>query len=84
VKTREFERLLVADGCVLHKKDGDHHIWRLPNGRLLLVPVGGKHSECKSYLKTRYKRLSREQSMVSAGVETPETVPSPWARTGSD
>ena len=62
MKAREFERLLRAEGCTMERKDADHHIWRLPNGRRLLVPVGGKHSDIKSYLMTKYRRLAREEA----------------------
>jgi predicted RNA binding protein YcfA (HicA-like mRNA interferase family) len=59
MKAREFERELAAMGAAMVHTDGDHHIWRLPNGERLLVPVGGKHSEIKPYLVSKVKRLLR-------------------------
>lgn len=60
MKAREFERQLAKDGCVLAYTDGDHHVWRLPNGAKLIVPFGGKHSDLKPYVERRYRRLLRE------------------------
>ncbi len=61
MKTRAFERVLRAEGCALERQDADHHIWRLPNGRRLLVPVGGKHSDLKPYVVRRYRRLLKDR-----------------------
>jgi len=66
MKSRELERQMLEDGCVLERKDGDHHVWRLPNGRTMIVPVGGKHSEAKSYLRSKYRRLMREERRSGA------------------
>lgn len=60
MKSREFERFLLSKGCTLVRTDGDHHIWQLPNGRKMVVPVGGRHTEAKPYLEARYRRLQRE------------------------
>lgn len=60
MKAREFERQLARDGCVLAHTDGDHHVWRLPNGAMLVVPFGGKHSDLKPYVERRYRKLRRD------------------------
>jgi len=59
VKTREFERLLVREGCVIEKRDGDHAVYRLPNGHRIDVPRGGKYTECPSYLQRRFRKLQQ-------------------------
>jgi predicted RNA binding protein YcfA (HicA-like mRNA interferase family) len=66
VKSREFERKISSEGAVLEKKDGDHHIWRLPNGRRLIVPVGGRHTEAKPYLLKRYESLKQPSAVPVA------------------
>lgn len=61
MKAREFVRkVLVPAGAVLERKDGDHHIYRLPSGRTLIVPMGGSQSEVASYLVSKFRRLMRE------------------------
>lgn len=61
MKSREFVRkVLKPAGAVLERKDGDHHIFRLPSGRTLLVPMGGSQSEIAPYLISKFKRLMRE------------------------
>jgi len=61
MKTREFLRdYLVPTGAVLERKDGDHHVYRLPNGRAFPVPVGGCHTEAKPYLFSKLRRLLAE------------------------
>lgn len=60
MKTREFERQLAAEGCVLAYTDADHHVWKLPNGAKLIVPFGGKHSDLKPYVERRYRKLLRD------------------------
>lgn len=63
MKAREFVRdHVVPAGGVLEKTDGDHHVYRLPNGRLLVVPMGGSQTEVASYLPCRLRRLLREPS----------------------
>jgi len=57
MKAREFERILSRDGCSLVRRAGDHHMWKLPNGQTFVVPVGGKHTDVKKYLLTRYTKL---------------------------
>lgn len=60
MKAREFVRdHVVPAGGVLVKKDGDHHVFQLPNGRRLLVPMGGSQSEAAPYLVSKLKRLLR-------------------------
>lgn len=61
MKAREFIRKhVIPAGGVLERKDGDHYIYRLPSGRTMLVPVGGKQSEIASYLVSKLKRLCAE------------------------
>lgn len=61
MKSREFVRKHVEPaGGVLERKDGDHHIYRLPNGRKLVVPMGGSNTETHPYLLARLKRLLRQ------------------------
>lgn len=61
MKAREFIRNHVLPaGGVLMKKDGDHYVYRFPNGKMMLVPVGGRHSEAKPYLVRRLQKLLEE------------------------
>lgn len=61
MKSREFVRdHLLACGAVLDRKDGDHHVFLLPNGRRFLMPMGGGHSEALPYLVSKLRRLLRE------------------------
>ena len=61
MKSRQFIRQhLTPIGAVLLRKDGDHHVFRLPNGRSFIVPVGGGHSEAKAYLVSKLRRLLNE------------------------
>lgn len=65
MKSREFVRtVLVPAGAVLERKDGDHHIYRLPSGRTILVPMGGSQSEIAPYLISKFKRLMRDRAAV--------------------
>lgn len=62
MKSREFVRtVLQPAGAVLERKDGDHHIYRLPSGRTLLVPMGGSQSEIAPYLLSKFRRLMRDK-----------------------
>jgi predicted RNA binding protein YcfA (HicA-like mRNA interferase family) len=62
VKAREFVRTVLRPaGAVLEKKDGDHHVFRLPSGRTLLVPMGGSQTEIAPYLVSKFKRLMRAE-----------------------
>lgn len=61
MKSREFVRKHLAPaGALLVKKDGDHHVYRLPNGKTMVVPMGGSHSEARPYLVKRLRRLLEE------------------------
>lgn len=61
MKSKEFVRKhVIPAGGVLEKKDGDHHVFRLPSGRTLLVPMGGSQSEIAPYLVSKLQRLLRE------------------------
>lgn len=61
MKSRAFIRdYVVPAGGVLVRKDGDHHVYRLPSGRDMIVPVGGKQSEIAPYLFSKLKRLLRD------------------------
>jgi hypothetical protein len=69
MKSREFVRdYLVPAGAVLHKKDGDHYVYVLPNGRKFVMPMGGCHSEAKPYLFAKRRRLLVAGSNTSSGV----------------
>jgi len=71
MKAREFVRKILAPiGAVLVRKDGDHHIYRLPNGRTFLVPMGGSQNEASSYLLFRLRRLM--QDTISPNKASPE------------
>jgi len=62
MKSRAFVRdVLLPLGATLKKKDGDHHIYALPSGRTILVPMGGSQSEIAPYLISKVKRLMREE-----------------------
>ncbi|HEX9640565.1 MAG TPA: type II toxin-antitoxin system HicA family toxin [Candidatus Krumholzibacteria bacterium] len=62
MKSREFIRtVLLPAGAELEKKDGSHHIYRLPSGRMLLVPVGGSKTEISPYLESKFRRLMRDE-----------------------
>lgn len=61
MKSRAFIRdHVMPAGGVLERKDADHYIYRLPSGRTLLVPVGGRNSEIAPYLISKLKRLLRD------------------------
>ncbi len=58
MKSREFIRdYLLPAGGKLVKKKGDHHVYRLPNGKHIEVPMGGSHTEAKPYLLKRLRQL---------------------------
>jgi len=58
MKAREFVRdHLMPAGAKLVKKDGDHHVYELPNGKRMVVPMGGSHSEARPYLVKRLQKL---------------------------
>ncbi len=62
MKSRAFVRkVLLPAGAELVKKDGDHHVFRLPSGRTILVPMGGSQSEIAPYLWSKFKRLMRAE-----------------------
>lgn len=68
MKSREFIRdHVLPAGGVLAKKDGDHHVYRFPNGKAMVVPVGGKHSEAKPYLVRRLQKLLEESNEGKTG-----------------
>jgi predicted RNA binding protein YcfA (HicA-like mRNA interferase family) len=63
VKSREFVRdYLVPAGAKLVKKKGDHHIYELPNGKRMVVPMGGGHSEAQPYLVRRLQQLLESET----------------------
>jgi predicted RNA binding protein YcfA (HicA-like mRNA interferase family) len=69
MKARELIRDHVeASGGVLERKDGDHHVYRLPNGRLFAVPVGGRSAEAKPYLLHKLRRVLREPRIAAVAV----------------
>ena len=65
MKAREFVRdHVLPAGGVLVRKDGDHHVYRLPNGRTIAVPMGGSQSEASTGLIAKFKRLLRDGGSV--------------------
>ena len=62
VTSKEFIREhLRPINAELARKDGDHYVYRLPNGRSIIVPMGGKHSkDDKRYLVKRLRQLLAE------------------------
>lgn len=62
MKARELARELIRQGAVLERKDGDHLVFMLPSGRQLILPFGGKHSDVKSYVIAKIRRLWPEWS----------------------
>lgn len=61
MKAREFVRdHVLPAGGELVKKVGDHHVFRLPNGRTIEVPMGGSQSEASRYLLRKLRRLLAE------------------------
>lgn len=62
MKSREFVRkylLPVGAKHVGHK--GDHHIYELPNGGRIQVPMGGSQTEASKHLLSRLKRLLEQE-----------------------
>ena len=58
MKAREFVREhVVPAGGVFEKTDGDHHCYRLPNGRRIDVPMGGSQTELAPSVVRRLTRL---------------------------
>lgn len=58
MKSREFVRKYLRPiGARCVKRAGDHHVYELPNGAKIQVPMGGSHTEAKPYLVRRLKRL---------------------------
>ena len=63
MKSREFIRdYLRPVGAVLVRKKGDHHVYRLPNGEHMEVPMGGGHSEARPYLVRRLEQLLAKEA----------------------
>lgn len=61
MKSREFIRTVLRPaGATLVKKDGDHHVYQLSNGRVIAVPVGGSQKEVSIGLMRKYKRLAKQ------------------------
>lgn len=61
MKTREFIRdQLLPSGAVKVRKVGDHHLYRLRNGRIFALPIGGTHTELKPYLAAKLRRLLKD------------------------
>jgi predicted RNA binding protein YcfA (HicA-like mRNA interferase family) len=62
MKAREFVRkFVIPAGGELLRKDGDHHIYRLPNGRTFVVPMGGSQTEASAFLAPKLRRRLREE-----------------------
>lgn len=61
MKSREFIRKhLRPIGAKLVKKDGTHHVYELPNGQKMIVPMGGSdHTEAGRYLVRRLRKLMK-------------------------
>lgn len=58
MKARAFVRdLVIPAGGVLVRRRGDHHIFRLPNGRVIDVPMGGSQSEVSTGLLMEFRRV---------------------------
>lgn len=60
LKSREFIRKhLRPAGGKLVKKDSTHHVYELPNGQRMTVPIGGSdHTEGGKYLMSRLRKLA--------------------------
>ena len=59
VKSREFMKIIEGAGGQFLKTKGDHHVFRLPNGRFIDVPHGGRQTEVAMRLVARFRRLTR-------------------------
>jgi predicted RNA binding protein YcfA (HicA-like mRNA interferase family) len=60
VKARQFVRdHVIPAGGVLVRRRGDHHIYRLPNGRVIDVPMGGTQSEVSTGIMNKFKQALR-------------------------
>ncbi len=75
MKSRAFVRdVLKPAGAVLERKDGDHHIYRLPSGRTLIVPMGGSQSGERRHGSGATSELAREaadEALRELGVRLP-------------
>lgn len=59
MKSRELMELIRNAGGVFIRKKGDHHCFRLPNGRFIDVPHGGHQTEVATRLLAKFRRLTR-------------------------
>lgn len=59
MKAREFVKFVVAEGATLVRTDGDHHVYRLANGRTVAIPMGGAQTEISDGLWRKYRQAMR-------------------------
>jgi predicted RNA binding protein YcfA (HicA-like mRNA interferase family) len=64
LKAREFVRdHVLPAGGVLVRRRGDHHVFQLPNGRVIDVPMGGSQTEVSTGLMREFKRALKYAPM---------------------
>ena len=59
MKARELLKIIESGGGILLRKRGDHFIYRLPSGKVLSVPVGGRQTEVSDGILSKAKRFLR-------------------------
>jgi hypothetical protein len=60
MKAKQFVRdHVLPNGGVLYRRDGDHHVFKFPNGMYLPVPMGGRQSEASFGLERKLKKILR-------------------------
>lgn len=61
MKSRQLIRAIERAGGRLVRTKGDHHIFKLPDGRLLAIPHGGTQNEVSVGMLARARRLTGQR-----------------------
>ena len=57
MKARELLREMRRAGAELVRKDGDHHVYVLPGGERVALPMGGRQGEVCRTLARRVRAM---------------------------
>jgi predicted RNA binding protein YcfA (HicA-like mRNA interferase family) len=64
VKSRDFARILASAGGEVIRKRGDHHLYKMPSGNVIPLPVGGKHRDVSPNVRQNIRRALRAEGIA--------------------